>query len=269
MNKMNIRFAPHLVPFYWLFAGRRRQVVQWPVMERQIDRMKAEGFAVSGVVINGVSYIGKGRDKRPLSVNATVKSRLPVGKKDEYRVNFMPDAGTLLVAFRMAADEVGAPAAPDSIDNYFVVMVEQPRVGFAKLWSLQAPGGILDKSGKFDFTSMEKPRVGALREYREEANAGNFPRIDEAELKPLGAALHLHMANTDTLFPFYVVKDVDRATMDKIRAKVGGSFGTDPDEVTRPCVLPFTEALRRTRDDGDSTWGHVMLQRLKEDVLGL
>lgn len=260
MKAPDIQFAAHLN----LSEQTKDDIAHWAPMQRQLRRMANAGFAVSRLVINGASFVGADPAKQKLLMTqARLFYTTPDGHDESYHVNFLPDAAALLVAFRLVNEEVSSnaatPAAP-SLDEFHVVMIEQPRIAAAG-WCLQVPGGMLDADRHPDLSSFERPDTGALREYNEEVGAGTLPGIRSAELVELGEPVTLHPANTDTQSQFYVVKEIGPAALETARRKVNGSTGDDPNEITRPCIIPLREALRRTTEDGGSPWSSQMLWR--------
>ena len=263
MDFPKIDFAAHLD----LSATQKKQVSCWGPMRRQIAHMTAAGFRISRILINGVSFVGNADDRKIFLIQTCLFYSTLDEKEERYHVNFMPDAAALLVALRVVDCERSNPQiGPISLDDYHVIMIKQPRIGAYEAWCLQVPAGVLDSCGEFDLDNMEDPHTGALREYAEEAVGGNFPPIRREDLLKLGKPVCLHPANTDAQYQFFVIKEVSQAQLDLIIAKVNGSRGTDPKEITQPCVIPLRVALKLTIEEGSSPWSCHMLMRFVRSI---
>jgi hypothetical protein len=263
---MNIEFAEHLK----LSGEQRTQVLEWPSMLRHLGAREKGGFPTDKVVINGVSFVGN--TQKILLTQARVHYKNP-GKQNapyregSYHVNFMPDAASLLLAFRVVDQQVNGDRKL-KLSDYHVLMVEQPRWGANTLKSLEIPAGITDEiTGKFDLVDMKHRRKGAWREFAQEtgvsgeASSASFVTFGPDDIKSLGGPLTLHPANTDAQYPFYAEKDCTSAQLAKMKTVVNELSGIDPNESTKPKLIPLSEALQETLESGSSPWSAAILMR--------
>jgi len=248
-------------------------VRHWPAMQRQIQERNANGFETHEVLINGVSIREIGGKGTVLLAQTTVDFTAN-GKRASYGVNFISDAATLLVVFRVAQEQTTGKKQRSY--KKYVVLVEQARWGKNNPESLEIPGGLLSDNETFDIKkSWDNPMRGALREFIEETNSEGkkvLPfTIRPSEIRSLGKPLVGHPAMSDKQHQFYVEIDMTTAQFKKTQVSLTGKRGgqANEGEATVVKVLPFNIASKILLETGNAPDASVALARYAKISKGL
>ncbi len=238
-------------------------------MHRQIEAHSRNGFKTSRVVINGASLIGPADRRTVLTVQARVHYTTPGGHEASYHVNFMPDAATLLVVFKVAGKDTTARPA---LNQHHVVMIEQPRWGGNAVGMLEVPGGLLHEKTGFNLSSWENPTMGALREFVEETHASggkdDFPHLDRRKIRKLGAPVTCHPALTDAQHQYFTELTITPQAFRNLRRALKDRHGgnAQEQETTKVRLMPLQQAWRTALARGESPSTVVALSRYMKRV---
>ena len=150
-----IEFDPALK---FLSSDDQNDVRKCPWFLRQIETRQAV-FETSKLLIKGVSFIGEGEKRKILKIDARIYYKNPDKEEASYHVSFLPDSGTLLVVFCVAAENATKPQKnnPNSFQDYHVLLIEQPRWGVNSPNALEPIGGLLTDDEKVDLEVSPKP----------------------------------------------------------------------------------------------------------------
>ena len=239
-----IEFPPHCQ----LGDIDRELVSSWASMQKQIDARENNGFSVRKIVVNGASLLGQGEKRRPLMVQARVTYSTPEFGEATYHTNFIPDASTLLVVFRIVDKEATSSQAIP-LEDHYALLVKQARYGMNERLAEEIPGGLVSENG-------ESPKLEALRETIEEAvspeNRRLLPEDLSEEAFVLGAPIPSHPALTDIQYQFAVNIDVNRRMFKEIHQAFDGSrAGTQVEkESTIVGVVPLKQAYDYATEHG-------------------
>ena len=221
-------------------AEDQAAVLNSPWLRRQIEARRKD-FQTSKLLVKGVSFVGEGEKRQLLKVDARVEYKNPDGKDASYHCSLLPDAGSLLVVFRIASEQVTIPQKnnPHSFSDYHVLLIEQPRWAVNAVNCLETPGGLLTGDEGVDVESIKK---GILREAFEESGEAFREMIEVVgahEQISLGAPLSLHPAVSDKQHEFYVVLDVTLQHLEKIKEAIQGTVAglAKEGEATRPVIF--------------------------------
>ncbi len=247
-----------------LTPEQREQICNWPPIQRHIARTQ-DALPIESIVINGISYLGVGSI---LMVQAKLLYTFPAhpthaGKTLAYRINFINDCAGLVYAFCVTPDD---PRKHDMVppEDYHVVLITQPRVGWSSAGLLELPAGIITGGD---------PAEEVKREFLEESIPpqlkGEIPEIDASRICLIGPPLRAHPAMTDMYFPFYYEQGCSREKFTGIHRTLSGSRAglSQEGELTQVEILPLPEAIRRVNGNGTSC-SHHALTRYRSYVVG-
>ena len=175
-------------------------------------------------------------------------------KRSTYGVNFISNAATLLVVFRVAQKEVTRGKEPSY--KHHVVMIEQARWGRNDPNCLEIPGGLLADNENFDVkTSWNRPAMGALREFIEETGKHpEVPSIDSTRIQPLGKPISIYPNISDQQYQFFAETTVSPEKFENIQSVLTGkrSGNANEGEATVVRILPIAEAYERLLENGNA-----------------
>jgi hypothetical protein len=258
-----IEFAPHI----GLSDADRDLVMNWETLNNQVDARESKGFTFRKIFVTGVSLVGQGEKRRPLMVQARVTYLTPEFGEATYHTNFIPDAATLLVVFRMVNKEATSQE-PAKLDDHFVLLVNQARIGFNSRLSPEIPGGLIGENG-------EAPKLAALREMIEESvseqNRNLLPNDLSEKAVSIGKPALSHPALTDKQHQFAVTIDVTPAALAELQKAFTGTRAGEKKETEQTIVeiVPLRQAYNDAIANGSGTLIAFTRYMLSQNLLKL